>query len=86
MTETLVPTPKQGEIVRFRDRDGDREGPAVVAYAEGGSLAPGEVHLDSRPDLPSYDYRSKVPHGDVRTASGVWSFPDEVEPHWLPDR
>jgi hypothetical protein len=78
MIETLVRTPKPGDRVRYRDPDGDREGPALVADAEGGGLAPGEVHLDSRPDLLSYDYRSKVPHGDVRTQAGVWSWPDEV--------
>jgi hypothetical protein len=32
-----------------------------------------------------YNVRYSVPHGNVRTASGVWSFPDELEPHWLPD-
>jgi hypothetical protein len=86
MIETAVRTPKPGDVVRFRDSSGDREGPARVLSADAPGLRGGSVYLDPRPDLGAPEYRFDVPHGDVRTRAGVWSFPDEVEPHWLPDR
>jgi hypothetical protein len=80
MTETLVRTPKSGDIVRYRDPDTDEERPyEVVRQCLGGGL-------NLQANTPTgYNVRYSVPHGNVRTASGVWSFPDELEPHWLPD-
>jgi hypothetical protein len=83
MTETVVRTPEPGDLVRFRDPDTDEERPMEVDYAgEGGWL---NLLSYGGPNGLNFNRRCFVPHGDVRTASGVWSFPDELEPHWLPD-